>query len=677
MPTICLNMIVKNEELIIKRLLNSVLPIIDSYCICDTGSTDNTISIIQDFFKDNNINGKIIEKTFKDFGFNRNFALNECKSMENVDYILLLDADMILKLNKSLDIQNFKNSMSKDAYYILQGTQKMHYKNIRIIRNNLDFSYWGVTHEYINLPKDVIPYNISTSTLFINDIGDGGAKQDKFIRDIKLLKNGLIEHPNNDRYTFYLANSYKDSGMYEEAINTYLDRIKLGGWSQEVWYSYYQIGNSYKSLNIMSSAIFYWLEAYNYLPERIENLYEIVYYYRTNQKYKLADCFYNLALISSKSINPDNQLFFQRDIYDYKLDYEFSIIGFYSNTKNIDMLKLIVSILNYNYLESDITRNIFSNYKFYVNKLIDIALPHSTNLQLLNNNILTININTNGFYNSTPSICYGDNKIFINTRFVNYYIKNDGSYKCGPTIETKNVITIFNINDSVWEKEDEFELKYHGNYNCRYVGLEDIRLITHNKLLLFNSNRGIDNNKIAIESGYIDIKGQQTSSSVISYHCSQQVEKNWVLFINSNNLIKVIYKWYPLTIGDYTSREECKDNIIFEPTDIFKMPLLFKNVRGSTNGIIIGNEVWFITHIVSHEKMRYYYHLFVILDHKTYQLKKYSIPFTFEKNRIEYTLGFVYNNLTNTFIIGYSTNDNTTKYIELDKTKMENNYFIK
>ena len=47
--TLCLNMIVKNESAIITRLFKSVLPIIDSYCICDTGSTDNTIEIIKTF----------------------------------------------------------------------------------------------------------------------------------------------------------------------------------------------------------------------------------------------------------------------------------------------------------------------------------------------------------------------------------------------------------------------------------------------------------------------------------------------------------------------------------------------------------------------------------------------------------------------------------------------------
>jgi len=97
MTTIVLNMIVKNESRIIQRLLESVYPIIDYYCICDTGSSDNTDKIINDFFKEKNINGKIIYEPFQNFEYNRNFALNACIGMG--DYVLLLDADMQLKVN--------------------------------------------------------------------------------------------------------------------------------------------------------------------------------------------------------------------------------------------------------------------------------------------------------------------------------------------------------------------------------------------------------------------------------------------------------------------------------------------------------------------------------------------------------------------------------------------------
>ena len=48
---LCLNMIVKDESRTIVRLLDSVINLIDSYCICDTGSSDNTVEIIKQYFK--------------------------------------------------------------------------------------------------------------------------------------------------------------------------------------------------------------------------------------------------------------------------------------------------------------------------------------------------------------------------------------------------------------------------------------------------------------------------------------------------------------------------------------------------------------------------------------------------------------------------------------------------
>ena len=60
-PTICLNMIVKNESKIIFRLLETVLPIIDTYCICDTGSTDMTKELIKEFFDVRCIEGKVLD----------------------------------------------------------------------------------------------------------------------------------------------------------------------------------------------------------------------------------------------------------------------------------------------------------------------------------------------------------------------------------------------------------------------------------------------------------------------------------------------------------------------------------------------------------------------------------------------------------------------------------------
>ncbi len=57
--SICLNMIVKNESHIIKATLDCIVKYIDYWVISDTGSTDNTIDIILNKFKQLNIPGKI------------------------------------------------------------------------------------------------------------------------------------------------------------------------------------------------------------------------------------------------------------------------------------------------------------------------------------------------------------------------------------------------------------------------------------------------------------------------------------------------------------------------------------------------------------------------------------------------------------------------------------------
>lgn len=678
MPKICLNMIVKNESSIIRRLLSSVLPLIDTYCICDTGSTDNTIDIIKSFFDNVNIAGKIIEEPFRDFGYNRSFSLSQCHGMQNADYVLLLDADMVLDIDPNMSIAEFKETMNKDAYYLLQGNDKFHYKNIRIVKNNGKYSYWGVTHEYVVLPDNVSVFNIPKSMIFIDDIGDGGAKTDKFLRDIKLLTQGLQDNPDNDRYTFYLANSYKDSGQFQLAIETYIKRVDLKGWKQEVWYSYYSIGLCYKELDDMKSAVHYWLEGFNYLPERIENLYEIIHYYRLNNRYALVDIFYNLAKKKCDTINEAEQLFFKKDVYDYKLDYEFSVAGYYSNQYNINMNEVFMRVFNYP-IHRNLFTNTLSNFKYYVASLVNMKLRDSYNIQLLNNNE-SITQNYPHFFNSTPTICYNmnNNKVYTNTRLVNYFIDDNGRYQCknnegivtpNEPIVTKNIFRVYNVNDGKWNKEKEFELKYDTEHDGVYVGLEDVRLLSNRNGLCFNANRGISYGKIMIETGIIDTYYQKATSTLVYKDGSNNVEKNWVLFNNITSNVKVIYKWFPLTIGEYLYNETSDNPSTFVTTNTIQMPVIFKYIRGSTNGVRIDNEIWFITHLVNDETRRHYYHMFVVLDIETYKLKRYSVPFTFEKKNIEYTLGFIFNGNARTFIIGYSTMDRTTNYIEIaDKT---------
>jgi glycosyltransferase involved in cell wall biosynthesis len=72
-PSISLNMIVKNESHIILKTLEKLCSKIkfSYWVICDTGSTDNTKEIINDFFKSKNINGELYVDEWKNFAHNR------------------------------------------------------------------------------------------------------------------------------------------------------------------------------------------------------------------------------------------------------------------------------------------------------------------------------------------------------------------------------------------------------------------------------------------------------------------------------------------------------------------------------------------------------------------------------------------------------------------------------
>mgnify|MGYP006410167183 CR=1 FL=1 len=653
--TICLNMIVKNESAIIIRLLNSVLPIINTYCICDTGSTDNTIELIEQYFKDKKINGVIFHETFKNFQYNRNIALHKCKNM--ADFILLLDADMKLEIN---DKRRFLKLLNHNSYYtILQGTRDFMYENIRLIPNESlllnKTMYIGVTHEYLSTPNQFKELKLEKNVLFIKDIGDGGCKQDKFKRDISLFLSEFKLNPgseNNPRYNFYLANSYYNNSDDYNAIKYYKKTIKLNGWYQERWYSCYRLGLIYKERSNSQKAIYYWLEASNIIPERLENIYHIIKYYREKEnKQKIAFLFY-MNFVYGKIPNLKKRtkyLFLENDIYLYKLYYEYQILAYYNNVKNIDKTFILFSN---NCIDDKIYYENLYNYKFYAKSLKKIREIDISE---------TIEYNNETYYSSSTSILFINDNFLMNQRFVNYKIKPDGTYVYKPPISTINKYINYQMDEDDVNDSKTFFPKIETEK--MYAGIEDIKLFVpfykYNdfdyKDIMYTGTVLLSNGKIGVCSGNYDISLNKLYYDELVFDDNVVCEKNWVYTCIENKTL-MIYKWYPLTIGNIEGN--CFQRIYEK-----NMPLFFDKVRGSTNGILLYNnvskmkEIWFICHIVSHESPRQYYHLFVSFD-TNMNLLKYSAPFKFHKKDIEYCTGFCF--YDNQFVIPYSIWDNKT-----------------
>lgn len=296
-PTICLNMIVKNESHIIEETLEKLTTKIqfDYWCISDTGSTDETKEIIQTFFDKKQIPGILVNHEWKDFAYNRTKAL-EC-AFNKTDYLLVFDADDELCGNFQLPL-----IMNKDGYRLNFGDEHgVSYNRVLLVNNRKKWCYKSVLHEYIECLDPICQYETITGNYYVIS-GRKGARSmdpDKYLKDAIVLKNAhavaLVEKDDLYlRYAFYCANSFFDCKHYTEAIEWYKITLSQTNWVQEKYISCLRIGEAYNQLLNAENGLPYLVKSYKYDKTRVECIYNLIEYYCNNEMYDIASLYYSL-----------------------------------------------------------------------------------------------------------------------------------------------------------------------------------------------------------------------------------------------------------------------------------------------------------------------------------------------------------------------------------------------
>ena len=340
---ICLNMIVKNESHIIEKTLNNLCSYFDfSYwVICDTGSTDNTIDIIINFFKEKNIKGELFQNEWVDFGYNRTFALQ--KAYNKSDYLLIFDADDYI--NGNLEI---KEKLNFNVYNLKIG-KDFCYKRPLLINNRLKWEFKGVLHEYLSEKMDENneeKNNLNTISHFISQTtlegdyyitsgrhGDRSKDKDKYLKDAKILENAYNNETDfnmKNRYAFYCAQSYKDSNLNNESIFWYKKVLDSNNWNQEKYYACMMIAEQYKQIGITDEMIKYYSKASTYDIERIENIVRLTEYYYNQGNHLFVNMLYEKFKNYTKEPSLD-KLFIDMNSYENDLEYYNSISAYYIN----------------------------------------------------------------------------------------------------------------------------------------------------------------------------------------------------------------------------------------------------------------------------------------------------------------------------------------------------------
>lgn len=286
MTTISLCMIVKDEEKVLSRCLESISPYVNEIIIVDTGSKDNTIEIAKTF------NCRIFEyKWDDDFSSARNFSISQASG----EYILILDADEYISMNTEIEW-----NLSESVYVIniqnITDGNIVNHQAIRLFKNSGEFKYKGRIHEHLD-----VTVNSSTPTFNEFLIHHTGyqrkiiQEKKKEKRNYELLLKEVKENPTGYNH-FNLGTHYKSVHKYNKALESYKKAYPISTNYTFVTKLLLSMSECLVALNRNEEAIKILKDAIEVHPFYTDYYYELGNIYKSLECYKESEMYYNKAL---------------------------------------------------------------------------------------------------------------------------------------------------------------------------------------------------------------------------------------------------------------------------------------------------------------------------------------------------------------------------------------------
>ena len=399
MVHIAVLMMVKNEKKRLHISLESVIGFADSLVIFDTGSTDNTIEICQEFSKKHNIPLRLKQGGFVNFSVSRNESLEFADSFEDIDYLLLLDTNDELRNGNILRKCAEEYVTNKSSGFLLcqewfSGSYDKYF-NVRFIKAHHQWRYVGAVHEYIKtfdeendkhpivkLPDCIILYQDRTQ--------DDDKSGKRFSRDKELLYEEYKKDPTEPRTVFYLAQTCSCLNQIDEALFYYKIRSTLDGFHEEKFHAYLRSGElSQKLGHDWYDSLVWYMKAFEH-SQRVEPMLFIAIYYINIKMWILAYTYLKLAC--NLPYPTEAILFVNKNDYDYKRWHLMGIVAYYVG-QYIDGKNACLIAIDYCKKSGDKRSNPDldeKNLKFYLEKEQEIGgQKEEVNRAVVSNELLT------------------------------------------------------------------------------------------------------------------------------------------------------------------------------------------------------------------------------------------------------------------------------------------------
>lgn len=318
-------MIVRDEAASIVKVLESVKPDIDHWTILDTGSTDGTQDLVRGVL--GNVPGSLHEEPFVDFATTRNRALE--LAGQRCTFALMMSGDEVLVGGVAL--RTFLYDKAADpagAYQVELALGQLRFNQSRVTRTDGGWRYVFPVHELLvpptgewAAPRDVVP------GCHVLHERTKPETPEKYLQHAQLLRRYLKDHPKEPRCTFYLAQSLKDAGRYDDAIDVADQRIAIDAGNRAEVFAAHMVKawSAARGGRRWSEVQGYLLAAYAHDPTRAEPLFEIGAHWRGLERHAVA----YLYLSRAWRLPMASGLFVDAEVYRWRAAFLAGICAWY------------------------------------------------------------------------------------------------------------------------------------------------------------------------------------------------------------------------------------------------------------------------------------------------------------------------------------------------------------
>lgn len=321
MVTISLCMIVKNEEEVLSRCLDSIQGIAEEIIIVDTGSVDNTVKIARKYTEH-----VLFFPWQDDFSAARNASFDAA----HMDYCMWLDADDVLEGENREKLIQLKTSLSPDTDIVMlpyhggfddSGRPTLTYYRERLIRREKNFRWEGMVHECIT-PRGKIVYGDAAISHRKNRPSDG----DRNLRIYqKKITSGEMLCP---RDQFYYGRELMYHGFWQEASETLKKFVDSGkGWGENCIEALRNMAWCQKQAGQRKKALQALLQALEFGAPRAELCCDLGDWFREEKRYETAVFWYQCA--AGQKMQPQTGGFVVPDCYGYLPWLQMSLCWYY------------------------------------------------------------------------------------------------------------------------------------------------------------------------------------------------------------------------------------------------------------------------------------------------------------------------------------------------------------